>query len=142
VWIIVVLMSQDGADVVACAQQLGREGMPKRVRRRRLDDPREAHRLAHVLLDDGFVEVMPVADAGPAVGVVGGRREDVWPPPLPVGAGVLAGQGAWQRGTPQALAEVVFVLSSYLREMVAERLLAGSEQQTSRGPSVLCRCGP
>src|SRR5712664_1404500 len=75
----------DGADVVACAQQLGREGVSKRVRRRRFDDPRESNRLAHLLLDDGFVQVMPVADAGVAVGVVGGGWEDVLPRPLPVG---------------------------------------------------------
>ena len=78
-----VLGDLDGADVVARAQQLGREGMSKRVRRRRVDDPREAHRLAHVLLDDGFMQVMPVADAGVAIGVVGGRWEDVLPSRCP-----------------------------------------------------------
>jgi hypothetical protein len=99
---------------------------PARLGRRRFDDLREAHRLAHALLDDGFMQVMPVADAGVAIGVVGRRREDVLPPPLPVDVRVLAGQGAWQRGTSQALAEVVFVQPSHLREMVEERLLAGS----------------
>ena len=59
-----------GADVVAVAQELGRERVAERVRRSGLGEPCPTNGLRDGLLDDGFVEMVPVAKAGAPVRVV------------------------------------------------------------------------
>lgn len=80
--------------------------------------------IGHGLLDDGLVKVMPVANAGLAVGVVGGRREDVLPRPLPVGVRVLAGHRVRQGGAAEAPSQVVLVESAHPRQVVEKLRLS------------------
>src|SRR6059036_380659 len=99
----------------------GLQTMPKCVGRNSLRQPGPSGRLPHRLLNDRFVKVVTMLDAGPAVEVVGRSGEDPLPSPLAVRVGVLAGQGVRQGRPAQALAEIGFLLLAHQPQVVLER---------------------
>ncbi len=114
----------DGADVVAALEQVGREGMAERVGRRGLGEAGQAHGDGEAPLHDRLVEVMPMADAGRAVGVMGRRGEDVLLAPFAVRVQVFLGQREGQRGATQAEGQVLFVPGADAAQMAAQILAA------------------
>ena len=85
------------ANIVSTFQQVGGEGMAKRVRSRRLGDPRCRHRLLHRPLQPLLVEMMTLP-LHPATRVdrVTARGKNLLPAPARIRRGVLALQGIRQ----------------------------------------------
>ena len=82
----------DGADVVVVLEEVGGEGVAKRVTGRALRDGRPAHGFLYRPLQRGLVQVVPAPLARGAVHVETGRWEHPLPGPLPPGVRVLARQ--------------------------------------------------
>lgn len=84
------------AKVVAVGQQVRGEGVPKRVAGDPLGQSGLSHCLRDGLLDERFVNVMASLVAGPRIYAPTLLRKHELPAPLPMGLGILAGQGVRQ----------------------------------------------
>ena len=104
--VLVTEESLDGPDVVAVLQEVGREGMTKRMAGGRLRQLRGRHGCLDGALDDRLVEVVPADRPRAWVAASGGGGKDVLPGALPGGARVLLREGTWQEDLPVSLGEV------------------------------------
>lgn len=77
------------ANIVSTFQQVGGKGMAKRVRSRRLGDPRCRHRLLHRPLQQLLVEMMTPLHAATRVDRVTARGKTYCQPQLVFAAGYL-----------------------------------------------------
>ena len=101
----------NGADVMVVLEQVGGEGVPKRVTRRALRNARATCCLPHRPLQHGLVQVVPAALAGDAIHVEPGRRKHPLPHPLPPRVRVLARQRPRQFHSAGAALQIALVLS-------------------------------
>ena len=99
------------ADVVAVFQKMRAEGMAQGVRAGWLRDASPEPRVLDGLLENRFVEVMPMPLSCYAVGVMAGCREHPLPSPLFAGMGILALQRVGQADPAEASLEVIGVLA-------------------------------
>ena len=100
----------DGSDVVAVFKQMRRKRMAKRVRARRLANPGFLHCVFHRLLQDRFVQMVPVLLSGNPVDIITGRWKHPLPRPLFPCVWVFALKRVRQRHAAQATFEVAPVL--------------------------------
>ena len=80
----------EGPDVVAVLEQVGREGVSKRVAACRLHQTGLPDGAVHGSLDDGFVEMMPAPLAAFRLSVRPGSREQPLPGQLASRVRILA----------------------------------------------------
>lgn len=102
----------DGANVVACFQQVGGKTMAKHVRRHPFIYPGLFGRSFDGSLNDAFVHVIAVQRPIVTARVFGqgGSRKNKLPAPITFGVRVFPGEGVGEGGTAVTLLQILVML--------------------------------
>src|SRR5437870_1259056 len=126
--VVVAQQFLDGADVAAVFEQMGGEGVSKRVRCSAFAEPRPPNSVEHGALQDRLVQVMTAALARSPVDIEPSSGKRPLPRPFPPCVRVFASEGPWQLDPAGATRQIGLMLSLHLEQLPGQRLLGHYRQ--------------
>src|SRR5947209_490319 len=126
--VVVAQQFLDGADVAAVFEQMGGEGVSKRVRCSAFAEPRPPNSVEHGALQDRLVQVMTAALARSPVDIEPSSGKRPLPRPFPPCVRVFASEGPWQLDPAGATRQIGLMLSLHLAQLPGQRLLGHYRQ--------------